>query len=243
MDDLWPPPPLLPRAACRSPGTDPLWFFPERGQATTEAVRICAACPEITPCREWSLAAPATLSGIFGGWSQQARKLERRRRRLLLMDAVSEVEASAMNGHNSLRVSNGAGVASGSSEEVSPEQLSKTVELCAVCSAPIPARRAQVGSRTCAQEECVTAYRKRRRAAYEASKRARDAEHHGARVNGAVEVRALANAPLSQPPGRDNLGPLFQSLAGSGALVRSIVLEVAGECWTVTRSTPNGGPP
>lgn len=58
---------------CRS--APPSLFFPARGDDTSRAVEICRGCPVLDECREYALAAPLVLSGIWGGTTG----LERRR--------------------------------------------------------------------------------------------------------------------------------------------------------------------
>lgn len=51
-------------AACR--GADPNLFFPERGEPTSEAKRICASCPVQTECLEYGVV-ENPIAGIWGG--------------------------------------------------------------------------------------------------------------------------------------------------------------------------------
>jgi hypothetical protein len=67
-------PPHLPQAACRQPGVDPLWFFPERGHHPDLAFAVCRSCPEREPCRAWALEHGSQhLWGVWGGttWLQR----------------------------------------------------------------------------------------------------------------------------------------------------------------------------
>jgi len=64
-------------AACR--GVDPELFFPERGEQTRSAKRICAACLVRVDCLEFALANTEKF-GIWGGKSERERRLLRRER-------------------------------------------------------------------------------------------------------------------------------------------------------------------
>lgn len=68
------------RAACR--GDDPeLWFPVGTAEPDPLAVAVCMSCPVRTECLEWALAHPKLASdGVWGGASQEERRLERRRR-------------------------------------------------------------------------------------------------------------------------------------------------------------------
>jgi len=69
---LPPSAPLLPGAACL--GADPALFFPERGDADTEAqaVAICARCPVRAACYERALL-NGERAGIWGGVNFETR--------------------------------------------------------------------------------------------------------------------------------------------------------------------------
>lgn len=66
------PPAWTERAACRE--VDPDLWFPERGDAEARkaAVRICATCPVVEPCRE----AGAGQLGIWGGQTERERGVQ-----------------------------------------------------------------------------------------------------------------------------------------------------------------------
>lgn len=91
--ETWPELPNFPLAACR--GIDTSVFFAERGQSVAPAVAICNACRELEACRAWAMAAPAELVGIFGGWGQKRRGIERRRRQVGLSLAIDQVESES----------------------------------------------------------------------------------------------------------------------------------------------------
>lgn len=84
--------PHLPDAACRQPGVDVAWFFPERGRPTGRAKKVCAGCPAQLDCLEFALSAGDQLHGVWGGLSQTER------RRLLREAAISRGLAIVANG-------------------------------------------------------------------------------------------------------------------------------------------------
>jgi len=66
------------RAACRN--TDTNVFFPDKGESTGPAKRICAGCPVQAPCLEGALERDERF-GVWGGLSErERRKLKRRQR-------------------------------------------------------------------------------------------------------------------------------------------------------------------
>lgn len=65
------------RANCL--GVSPALFFPERGQSTTEAKRVCAGCEVRDPCLEAALERGEKV-GIWGGLSEKERRKVRRAR-------------------------------------------------------------------------------------------------------------------------------------------------------------------
>lgn len=67
------------QARCRT--EDPEIFFPERGQPTEPARKICAECPVASECLEYALAVGEKI-GIFGGKSERERRAIRRQRRM-----------------------------------------------------------------------------------------------------------------------------------------------------------------
>jgi len=60
--------------ACR--GHDPNIFYPQRGQANTRAMALCAGCPVAEACRDWAL--HHELMGVWGGTSERERRRLRR---------------------------------------------------------------------------------------------------------------------------------------------------------------------
>lgn len=53
-------------------GSDPAVFFPERGESTSEAKRICRECPVQPECFDWGMA--HEKHGIWGGLSERERR-------------------------------------------------------------------------------------------------------------------------------------------------------------------------
>jgi Transcription factor WhiB len=60
------------QAACRD--HPELSWFPDRHVSSRPAQRICESCPVMWPCREWSLAQPAALAGVWGGLNADQRR-------------------------------------------------------------------------------------------------------------------------------------------------------------------------
>lgn len=80
-------------AACRSMG--PHFFFPERGEETRNAKKVCAACPVSADCLELALTNNEHY-GIWGGKSERAR---RRLRQDRAVDVLAERPTACPNGH------------------------------------------------------------------------------------------------------------------------------------------------
>jgi WhiB family transcriptional regulator, redox-sensing transcriptional regulator len=76
--DLW-----QDRALCAE--VDPALFFPEKGQPSLPAQRICASCPVIDDCREFILQPENEDAGRFGVWGG----LSERERRQLKLDRAA----------------------------------------------------------------------------------------------------------------------------------------------------------
>ena len=57
-------------ALCAQVGGDE--WFPDKGQAATEARRICHRCPAMVECREWAIERHEP-EGIWGGLSPRQR--------------------------------------------------------------------------------------------------------------------------------------------------------------------------
>ena len=66
-------------AACRE--TDPDLFYPESAVANKDAKKVCQTCSVVTQCLEYALDHPEEW-GIWGGTSQEERKVMRRRGRV-----------------------------------------------------------------------------------------------------------------------------------------------------------------
>lgn len=67
------------RAACRRPGVDPDAFYPDKGESTRPAKRICAGCPVTAECLQYALDNNERW-GVFGGLSERERRKLRARR-------------------------------------------------------------------------------------------------------------------------------------------------------------------
>lgn len=66
------------QAACRAPGVDPRWFFPDRGQPTEPAKAVCRNCPVLDSCDAYAdTFSPSQLFGIWAGGSARSRKRRR----------------------------------------------------------------------------------------------------------------------------------------------------------------------
>ncbi|MCA4754785.1 WhiB family transcriptional regulator [Mycolicibacterium fortuitum] len=61
---------------CRQ--VDPEIFFPEPGQSTKDAKRVCANCPVAAECLEYALVNGERF-GVFGGYSERERRQMKRR--------------------------------------------------------------------------------------------------------------------------------------------------------------------
>ena len=70
------PPEWHTRAACRAPGVDPEWFWPDRGRPDTAEVAraICATCPVRAECLDDVLAQHSHTGGIWGGTNEKERR-------------------------------------------------------------------------------------------------------------------------------------------------------------------------
>lgn len=78
LEEYPPPGPWSRYGACRTqPKT---LFFPTDVGGVALARRVCAACTVLEQCREYALAAPDSLCGVWGGLSQEARRRLRRER-------------------------------------------------------------------------------------------------------------------------------------------------------------------
>lgn len=65
-------------AACR--GMDSRFWFPERGEITSEAKQVCGACPVREDCLDESLR-NGERHGVWGGLSERQRRQIRRKSR------------------------------------------------------------------------------------------------------------------------------------------------------------------
>jgi WhiB family redox-sensing transcriptional regulator len=67
-------------AACRRPGVNPEWFFPEKGGSARPAKRICRQCPVRADCLDYAIGTGQQF-GIWGGLSERERRRLRERAR------------------------------------------------------------------------------------------------------------------------------------------------------------------
>jgi WhiB family redox-sensing transcriptional regulator len=65
------PHPWMTDANCA--GVDVDLFFPERGESTYEAKKVCRGCVVRVECLEWAIARPEKF-GIWGGMSERERR-------------------------------------------------------------------------------------------------------------------------------------------------------------------------
>ncbi len=67
------------KAACR--GTDTNVFFPDKGESTRPAKRICATCDVTAECLQAALERDDRF-GVYGGLSERERRRLKRRSRV-----------------------------------------------------------------------------------------------------------------------------------------------------------------
>jgi hypothetical protein len=114
-------------------------------------------------------------------------------------------------------------------------EVSSESSTCSQCRRP-----ARAGRPTCGRPEC------RAKHAREAQRR----RHANAKANGRARPRSRI-APTSSPANGtaaaeptdrpEEVPSLYRTLLFAGAEVTRLDVTVAGECWTLTRSTTNGG--
>lgn len=82
-------------AACKEPGCDPAWWFPEKGGRHTNTARaraICKSCPVRFPCLTYGT--QFSEQGIWGGLSEdqrrEFRKIIKHRRPLICQQCRDE---------------------------------------------------------------------------------------------------------------------------------------------------------
>jgi hypothetical protein len=236
-----PPRPDLPGAACRAPGIDRAWFFPERGAGadTTKARKVCASCPVSGPCLEYALAAPASLAGVWAGTSTYDR---RRLRRSILREhaqvlvpggapddtepvdtAAVALEPPATNGH--------AEVTGPSTVVEKPEAVAAAAtnghngRACAQCGTALTGKQERFCGRACAKRFAHAA----RRASPPAIAHSRGSAPTFAqdRRNGTGTGGDSLTPPAAFSIGSavrgdgatDRLGPVFDALMRAGATV------------------------
>lgn len=77
MSAAIPPPAWTEDALCAQ--VDPELFFPEHGASSSDARRVCLACPVREVCLEDALLNPEPHGGIRGGLSERERRKIARR--------------------------------------------------------------------------------------------------------------------------------------------------------------------
>lgn len=60
--------------------TDPELWFPKKGASITEARKVCAACPVVSECLDYSLEHDMR-HGVWGGLSELDRRIVRAERK------------------------------------------------------------------------------------------------------------------------------------------------------------------
>jgi hypothetical protein len=88
-------PRALQLGSCVGHGQPELWTDPQTPAQRATAARICASCPVLTACREWSLGLPQADLALWGGWTASDRERERIRRAGLPLPA--HMTAAAKN--------------------------------------------------------------------------------------------------------------------------------------------------
>jgi WhiB family redox-sensing transcriptional regulator len=153
----------------------------------------------------------AFLFGVWGGLTEAERRTLRRRG-----VAMSEAEVVVVG--------------------AAPDGAAAAVR-CSVCGGPIAARSLGYGARTCSAT-CRTEARRRRQ-------RAASGGYGRRRPPGVTRAVEAPPAPAAHSNGAhgptDHLGPIYAALALAGATVVRVEVEVAGECWLLTRA--QGGQP
>lgn len=75
------PPPFVAQALCAQ--TDPELFFPEQGESSAKARRICWSCPVRRECLAYAIENNEPY-GVWGGYASRARRaLKWRHRRII----------------------------------------------------------------------------------------------------------------------------------------------------------------
>jgi len=81
------PPPFVAEALCAQ--TDPEIFFPELGESTAAARRICWTCPVRRECLSYAIE-NNEQHGVWGGYASRARRdLRSRYRRIEEFDGLA----------------------------------------------------------------------------------------------------------------------------------------------------------
>lgn len=220
--DLAPAPPYFPQAACR--GQDPNLWFPERQDGQRLSARdVCATCPHIGPCAAFGIAHPR-MPGVWGGLSGRQRRIAAREHRQQPQTCEPRQPMAIEHpdlGEPTIEDLHALEAEDGAAEGDMPRDGFSEARSCAGCSKPL------TGSQT---RWCSTSCKRR------------------------AESRTRRNPIPRTPPYSENTknvlpehgSPATAANGLPGALngyVVGYLLDVAGEQWTLTRSTTNGGSP
>lgn len=220
----WPVAPHFPNASCRGADVDAGWFFASKGdtEALTLARKVCSSCPHQLDCREFSLTLPSVVVGVYGGWSNRERTLERRARRRQLDVATASSNIAMVlasrpaGGDDEVIEELDQAVTSEPDASVTSDGTDElAIRTCAVCATELAPNRRKTCSASCARE-----HERRTRAARRSNGKPAVPSTRASHANGEM---------LTWPE------PLAV-LVGAGFEVRSIDVELDGQLWTLRRS-------
>ena len=185
---------------------------------------MCAGCPHLFDCREYGLALPAAVVGVFGGLSTRERTLERRARRQQSVlaaqpagcehDGIDDDQADvSTESHGSVAAGNGA----------------TDRRTCAVCGAVLAANR----QRTCSASSAAEHKRRTNAGRRNGTAAATDASRREASANGNGRPAAVTTGPVVT--GRPETVAVLEA---AGFRLTGYLLEHDGQPWTLTRSEP-----
>lgn len=66
------------RALALCQEVDPVLFFPEKGEKSVEALRICGRCDAREACLSYAMSIDGSIIGVWGGTTETQRKAMRR---------------------------------------------------------------------------------------------------------------------------------------------------------------------
>lgn len=73
--------------------TDPEVFFPEKGESTRDAKKVCGACLVRSACLDYALR-NGEEHGVWGGLSKKERDAEKRRREQVAQESIELVDTN-----------------------------------------------------------------------------------------------------------------------------------------------------